>query len=141
VGQNVFHPGQVFQGLRCARPPRFARGSSQRCSSPTLGNPNTAPLRQRTSPNASVPRRWDSHQLASLAIGIFGKSLEKCGDPVGMKYPVCNDLTLSCLPPCLLAAFNGAVCFVGTCGACAMERREATNLSCTMRGRDLGSTR
>jgi hypothetical protein len=28
-----------------------------------------------------------SQQFASLAIGIFRKSLEKCWDPVGMKYP------------------------------------------------------
>jgi hypothetical protein len=52
-----------------------------------LVNPNTAPLRQWASPNVSVSPGWDSQQLASLAMGIFGKSVEKCWDPVGMKYP------------------------------------------------------
>jgi hypothetical protein len=55
--------------------------------SPTLGNPSTAPLQHWGSPIASVPPHWDSHHLASLAIGIFRKSLKKCWDPIGMKYP------------------------------------------------------
>jgi hypothetical protein len=89
-GPFFFNPGLVFHGLRCARRPCFARGSSQRCISSILGNPNTAPLRHWASPNTSVP-----YQLASLAIGIFGKSFENCWDPIGMKLPERNAETLS----------------------------------------------
>jgi hypothetical protein len=42
-----------------------------------------------------VSPRWDSQQIAPLAIGILGQSLENCWDSVGMKYPEC--LSLLCL--------------------------------------------
>jgi hypothetical protein len=79
---------------------------------PMLGNPNTAPVRQWASPHASVPRRWDSHQLASLAIGIFGKLVKKCWDPIGMKYPdsvpeACNS---SAKPPTPLPPAGAPAC-------------------------------